>query len=76
MKHKKRKKRPEPPRYYDYDTDNCWCCDHRSGCSGCKRLKRYIHDIPDQSKEALENRRIKKELEWIPGRTYSEVSDT
>ena len=43
-KNKKRKPRPQPPRYYWYDTDNCWNCSNKNGCSGCKRLKTYIHE--------------------------------
>lgn len=75
MGSKRRKKRPEPPPYFYWDTDNCWPCKNRNGCGGCRILKEYIHDKPDKSKEALEDRRIKKELEWIPGRSYSEVGD-
>ena len=39
---KRRKPRPEPPRYYWLDTDNCYCCKNRNGCSGCKFLKEYV----------------------------------
>ena len=38
----KRKKRPEPPKHFYFDTDNCWFCKNRKGCSGCKVLKTYI----------------------------------
>ena len=41
---KRRKPRPQPPWYYWYDTDGCWDCPNRNGCSGCKRLKTYIHE--------------------------------
>lgn len=35
----KRKMRPEPPRWFTLDTDNCWFCEHRKACNGCKLLK-------------------------------------
>lgn len=39
----RRKKRPQPPWYFYYDTDGCWWCDKRGkACGGCKVLKRYI----------------------------------
>ena len=38
-----RKKRPEPPWYFYFDTDNCYCCKNKNGCGGCKFLKKYIH---------------------------------
>lgn len=43
-KKRQRKPRPQPPKYYWYDTDGCWDCPNRNGCSGCKRLKTYIHE--------------------------------
>ena len=43
-KKKLRKQRPQPPRYFWLDTDNCWDCPNRNGCSGCKKLKTYIHE--------------------------------
>ena len=39
---KKRKRRPQPPKWFDYDTDNCYKCKNRNGCGGCKFLKRYV----------------------------------
>ena len=42
-KQKKRKRRPQPPKWFDYDTDNCYKCKNRNNCGGCKFLKRYIH---------------------------------
>ena len=44
MSRAKRKPRPSPPNYFWYDTDGCWFCDKRNGCSGCKVLKTYIHE--------------------------------
>ena len=41
MKQKIRKKRPQPPRWWAYDNDNCWWCKNRSGCGGCKILKQF-----------------------------------
>ena len=37
----KRKPRPEMPRYFWLETDNCWRCTHRSGCNGCGFLSSY-----------------------------------
>ena len=42
MRNKRRKPRPQPPKYYWWDTDNCWCCKNRNGCSGCRFLVKYI----------------------------------
>lgn len=49
-KKKWRKPRPQPPRYYWADTDCCWPCDHRNGCSGCKFLKQYIAEGKGRNK--------------------------
>ena len=58
-KRKKRKPRPQPPRYYWYDTDNCWCCKNLNNCSGCKRLKTYIHEQQrTKRKVAREEKRL------------------
>ena len=35
----KRKMRPEPPRWFTLDTDNCWFCEHSNACNGCQLLK-------------------------------------
>lgn len=35
----KRKPRPQPPRWYWADCDNCWDCNHPNNCNQCKRLK-------------------------------------
>ena len=37
-----RKQVPQPPRYFNYDIDNCYFCNNRNGCHGCKILKDYI----------------------------------
>ena len=41
MAKKRRKPRPEPPRWYFLDTDNCWDCNNRNNCGGCKRVKEF-----------------------------------
>lgn len=49
---RKRKKRPEPPRWFNLDTDNCWACKkNHGGCSGCHFLKSYLHDLISQKKQ-------------------------
>ena len=50
---KNRKPRPQPPRYYWYDTDGCWCCKNRNGCAGCKFLKRYIAEGKGRNKRKI-----------------------
>ena len=39
---KRRKPRPQPPKYYWWDTDNCYACKDRNNCSGCRFLKNYV----------------------------------
>ena len=50
---KNRKPRPQPPKYYWYDTDGCWCCKNRNGCAGCKFLKRYIAEGKGRNKRKI-----------------------
>ena len=38
---KRRKQRPQPPKYFDLDTDNCYRCKNKNNCGGCKVLKSY-----------------------------------
>ena len=38
---RKHKPKPEPPKWYFYDNDNCWDCKNRNGCGSCKRLKEF-----------------------------------
>lgn len=35
----KEKKRPQPPRWWTLDNDNCWFCKNRNNCGNCKLLK-------------------------------------
>ena len=35
-----RKPRPAPPKWYWWDSDNCWACRNRNNCNQCKWLKR------------------------------------
>lgn len=37
----KHKPRPQPPRWYWWDSDNCWNCKNRNNCNQCKRLKLF-----------------------------------
>ena len=39
---RKIKMRPQPPPGFATDTDNCWFCKNRTGCGGCKILKRAV----------------------------------
>lgn len=56
MAKKWRKMRPQPPWYFHYDTDGCWCCKNKNGCSGCKFLKRYIAEGKGRN-----NRKMKRD---------------
>jgi hypothetical protein len=57
-KKKRRKQRPEPPKYFWLDTDDCWFCKNRNRCSGCKILKRYVieHSQSKRKRERDEKR--------------------
>ena len=57
MSKKYRKARPQPPRYYWWDTDCCWDCKDRNNCNGCKRLKEYNH-----SKDKANRHKVKTKL--------------
>ena len=46
---KRRKPKPQPPKYFNYDTDNCYFCKNKNNCGGCKVLKRY-NSIKHRSK--------------------------
>lgn len=39
---RKIKMRPQPPKWFSLDTDNCWFCKNRHNCGGCKILKRIV----------------------------------
>lgn len=41
MRKKIRKKHPSPPHWWLLDSDNCWWCRNKSGCSNCKALKQF-----------------------------------
>ena len=41
---KYRKARPQPPKYFWLDADNCWFCKNKNNCNGCKVLKKYIKE--------------------------------
>ena len=53
-KRKHRKMRPQPPRYFWPDTDGCWMCENRNGCSGCKFLKRYVAEGKSRNKRKIQ----------------------
>lgn len=35
----RRKMRPQPPRWWTLDNDNCWFCKNRNNCGNCRLLK-------------------------------------
>ena len=57
----RRKKRPEPPKYFWYDVDGCWFCKKKNACGGCKVLKEYIADKQTGPKKS--RREIKRFLD-------------
>lgn len=67
MSKKFRKPKPSPPKWYWWDNDNCWWCNTRAGCNGCKYLKRYVKIQKDkqnrQEKNWLKTLNIDKFLE-------------
>lgn len=44
----KRKQRPQPPRWFWLDTDNCWFCKNRNNCNQCKLLKQFRRKREDK----------------------------
>lgn len=36
----RRKMRPQPPRWWTLDNDNCWFCKNRNNCGNCRLLKK------------------------------------
>ena len=36
-----RKQRPQPPKWFYLETDNCYFCKNRNGCGKCKVLKPF-----------------------------------
>ena len=57
----RRKKRPEPPKYFWYDVDGCWFCKKKNACGVCKVLKEYIADKQTSPKKS--RREIKRFLD-------------
>ena len=43
MSRKTRKPRPSPPKWYWTDSDYCYSCKNRNGCSHCKVLLHIQH---------------------------------
>ncbi len=50
-----RKPRPSLPKWYWWDSDNCWFCDNRTGCNGCKVIKKYVANQKKKKKLKEEN---------------------
>lgn len=57
----KRKPCPQPAKWYWWDTDNCWDCNHRNNCNQCKRLKQQrAHEREKKERKIMKN--IKKSI--------------
>ena len=54
-----RKPRPSPPRWVWWDIDNCWFCDNKTGCNGCKIMKEYVAS-QKKRKELKEKNELRK----------------
>lgn len=51
---RKRKPKPEPPKWFFYDNDNCWFCSNRNNCGSCHLLKEFRSKFRDKKiKETL-----------------------
>lgn len=49
MKEKFRKPRPQPPKWFWADNDNCWDCKYNyTKCNSCKRLKIFRKQYRDK----------------------------
>ena len=63
----KRKKRPQPPLWWNWDNDNCWRCPSKKqgkGCGGCSYLKSTMKGIPRFAKRKdLQNKERGKDNE-------------
>ena len=55
---KYRKPRPSPPKWYWWDSDNCWDCPDRNGCNNCKKMKKL--NKYERTKEKRIFRQFKK----------------
>ena len=47
----RRKKRPQPPKYFWYDTDGCWFCKKKNACGGCKVMKEIVAEQKEKQKQ-------------------------
>lgn len=57
----KRKARPQPPRWFFYDVDNCWFCKNKNNCGTCKMLKgQRAYERQKSEREIM--RKINKEI--------------
>jgi len=59
-----RKPRPSPPRWYWWDSDNCWACKNRNNCNQCKTLKKLSVEVRKR-RERIEKNRITKGREEL-----------
>lgn len=61
MPNKRRKWRPEPPRWFHLDNDNCWWCkrDYQT-CGGCSRMKKRIVSKRSIERDKLRQARNKR----------------
>lgn len=57
MSKARRKMRPQPPKWWTLDNDNCWFCKDRNNCNGCKLLKEQ-RAYENKKQDRKEKRRI------------------
>lgn len=51
MSKPKRKPRPEPPKWFYLDNDDCWFCKNRNNCNQCKLLKQFRREETNYNNE-------------------------
>lgn len=58
-----RKPRPSPPKWYWWDSDNCWFCNNKRNCSNCKILKEYNQEQKEKRLRQDKGKLKKREYE-------------
>ncbi len=59
----KRKPLPSPPKWYWYDSYNCWFCKNRRNCGSCKVLKEYSKQQEEKHSRQDKEKLKKQEYE-------------
>lgn len=54
-----RKPSPSPPRWYWWDSDNCWGCKNRNNCNNCSVMKE-LRDFKRKKRKQKEKTKLKQ----------------